>query len=141
MVNQKLSIPSIVFKLSISSVFVFNTINKYKSLARKIIRDKIAIRNKQSSSISIEKLDKMRAFWNLNQNKVIQIKEIKRSVWSNDDNNRISWNSTIASSLKKKLKISYKLLKVKCQKLQTPESKRLYVEGALVQYVLSNNKH
>ena len=138
--TTKLSIPSIAFKLSIPSVFVFNSINKYNCIAKKIIRDKISIKNKQRSSISIEKHDKVCVFWKLTQNKVFHFKDIKRNVWSND-NNRTSWNSNIASTLKKKLKMSSKWLKVKHPKIQAPESKRLYFEGALVQYVLSSNHH
>ena len=75
--TTKLTILWIAFRLSIPSVLVFNIVHKYKSLVKKIIKDKIAFKNKKNDAISIGKLDKMHTFWALDKNKVIHIEDTK----------------------------------------------------------------
>ena len=117
--TTKLPVPSIAFKLDISPIIVYNTINNYKSLVRKNIRDNITKRNKQNVMINAEKLNSINEYWWSNSNKIICIKDIKKNVWTNDDNNEISWDSTIATALKRKLGMTYKWLKSRHPKSQS----------------------
>ena len=70
---------------------------------------------------------------------MIRIKDIKREVWGNYMINRPSSNSTIANTLRKKLRMSYKVLKVRHPKVFLAVSKRLYIEAALIQNILNRN--
>ena len=139
--TTKLPVPSIAFKLDISPIIVYNTISNYKSLVRKNIRDNITKRNKQNVMINAEKLNSINEYWWSNSNKIIRIKDIKKNVWTNDDNNEIPWDSTIAIALKRKLGMTYKWLKSRHPKSQSSENRRLYIEAALVQCILSSTAH
>ena len=91
--------------------------------------------------ISAEKLNSINEYWWSNSNKIIRIKDIKKNVWTNDDNNEIPWDSTIATALKRKLGMTYKWLKFRHPKSQSSENRRLYIEAALVQCILSSTGH
>ena len=62
-------------------------------------------------------------------------------MWPNDNSNKVPWNSKIATALKKKLGMSYKWLKFRHPKTQFSENKRLYIEAALAQCILSITGH
>ena len=92
-------------------------------------------------AISEEKLDKIKEYWLSNSNKIIRIKDIKKSVWAYDNNNKVPWNLKIATALKNKLGMSYKWLKFRHPKTQFSENKRLYIEAALTQCILNSTGH
>ena len=91
--------------------------------------------------ISAEKLNSINEYWWSNSNKIIRINEIKKNVWISDDNNEIPRDSTIATALKRKLRMTYKWLKSRHPKSQSFENRRLYIEAALVQYILRSTGH
>ena len=62
-------------------------------------------------------------------------------MWANDNSNKVPWNLTIATALKKKLRMSYKWLKFRHLKTQYSKNKRLYIEAALAQCILSSSGH
>ena len=62
-------------------------------------------------------------------------------MWANDNSNKVPWDSKIETALKKKLGMSYKLLKFRHQKTQFSKNKRLYIEAALAQCILSSTWH
>ena len=62
-------------------------------------------------------------------------------MWANDNSNKVPWNLTIATVLKKKLGMSYKWLKFRHPKTQLSENKRLYIEAELVECILSSTGH
>ena len=92
-------------------------------------------------AISEEKLDKIKEYWLSNSNKIIRIKNIKKSVWANQYSNKIPWDLKIATALKKKFGMSYKWLKFRHPKTQFSENKRLYIEAVLAQCILSSTGH
>ena len=92
-------------------------------------------------AISEKKLDKIKEYWQFNSNKIIRIKDIKKSVWANNNSNIVPWNLTIATALKKKLRMSYKWLKFRHPKTQYSENKRLYIKSALAQCILCSTGH
>ena len=139
--GSKMKISSIALKLNISKKFVKETIEKYKALAKKQIRQNILRRNTKRSAINGDKLDQIKDFWQSNSNKIIRIKDIKRNIWSNSINSKVPWNSTLSTVLHKKLRMSYKLLKTRHPKVFLPESKRLYIEAALIQSILGSNEY
>ena len=139
--TTKLPLPSIAFKLDIFPIIVYNTISNYKSLVRKNIQDNITKRNKQNVVICAEKLNILNEYWWSNSNEIIHIKDIKKNVWTNDDNNEIPWDSTITTALKRKLGMTYKWLKSRHPKSQSSENKRLYIEASLVQCILSSTEY
>ena len=89
--------------------------------------------------INEDKIGQIKEFWEANSNKIIHINDIKKNVWNNYSNNIIPWNSTISTVLRKKLRMSYKLLKARHPKTFTSESKRLYIEVVLIQSILGSN--
>ena len=119
----KMKISSIALKLNISKIFVKETIKKYKALAKKHIRQNILMRNTKRSVINGDKLDQIKDLWQSNSNKIIRIKDIKRNIWNNRINSKVSWNSTLSTVLHKKLRMSYKLLKLVTQKYSSQKVK------------------
>ena len=87
--SSKMKISSIALKLNISKYFVKETIEKYKALAKKQLRQNILRRNTKRSVINGDKLDQINDFWQSNSNKIIRIKDIKRNIWSNCTNSKV----------------------------------------------------
>ena len=110
--TTKLPVSSITFKLNLSPIFDFNTIHNCKSLVRKNIWANIVKKNKQNVAISEEKLDKIKEYWLSNSNKIILIKDIKKSVWANDNSNKVPWDLKIATALKKEIRNVLQMIKI-----------------------------
>ena len=62
-------------------------------------------------------------------------------MWVNHNSNKVPWDSKIKTALKKKLGMSYKWLKFRHPKTQFSKNKRLYIEAALTQCILSSTRH
>ena len=136
---SRLDTNSIAAKLNLTKHFVSRTIKNYKILVKKNVRENILKRNNKKAVISPEKLDEIRAFCRSNSNKIIRIKDIKQNIWKNSIEVKAPSDSTLATSLRMKLRMTYRLLKTRHPKTLLIENRRLYIEAALIQCFLGQD--
>ena len=94
--------------------------------------------NKKSSIISDAKIQEIREFWMRNRNSPLRLADIRKGVWKSDDDSQKPCYSTLSNVLRRKLRISYRILRPRHHKTTTRYHVRLYWEGVMIQNILSN---
>ena len=137
--STKLSIKKIALKLKTDHEFVKRSIHEYK----KAVRNQLKINKLKAASnklaISQEKIEEIKVFWKENNGKMIRIQDVRAGVWEANENDRITWSTTISLVIKKKLRMSYKVLSIQHPKVASEDHKNLYCESILIQFLLMND--
>ena len=139
--STKLSVPKIAFRLNLDSNFVQKWIEEYKKAVRrqlKINKQKAALKKLTISKIKIEQI---KNFWKENFGKLIRIQDVRNGVWGTNNDSRKPWNTTIALVMKKKLRMSYRVLSTQHPKVASDEHKNLYWESVLIQMLLIDDAY
>ena len=135
--STRLSVPKIAFRLNLDSNFVQKWIEEYKRQL-KINKQKAALKKLTISKIKIEQI---KIFWKENFGKLIRIQDVRNGVWGTNNDSRKSWNTTIALVMKKKLRMSYRVLSTQHPKVTSNEHKNLYWESVLIQMLLMDDAY
>ena len=137
--STKLSIKKIALKLKTDHEFVKRSIHEYK----KAVRNQLKINKLKAASnklaISPEKIEEIKVFWKENNGKMIRTQDVRAGVWKANENDRIPWSTTISLVMKKKLRMSYKVLSTQHPKVASENHKNLYCESILIQFLLMND--
>ena len=139
--STRLSVPKIAFRLNLDSNFVQKWIEEYKKAVRrqlKINKQKAALKKLIISKIKIEQI---KNFWKENFGKLIRIQDVRNRVWGTNNDSRKPWNTTIALVMKKKLRMSYRILSTQHPKVVSDEHKNLYWESVLIQMLLMDDAY
>ena len=136
--STKLPLNSIWHKVGVDVEFVKQTIKTYKRLMKKQLRYNVVNANKRRSIISDDKILAVKEFWLRNRNKPLRLADIRDGVWRNDDDSQKPCYSTLSNVLRRKLRMSYRILRPRHHKTTTQDHARLYWEGVMIQNILSN---
>ena len=152
---SKANINKIATRLQVPLSMVRIAIKKYKLKAKAMLRRNKACSNKRRKLIDYEGVQRMDTFCTSNSHKLLTIEDIQNSLWSRDFSNAGSYHienvkerkeaipskSTIARTLKRELKMSYKVVNLKHSKTQTIEHKKGYLESVLLHNRLILSKY
>ena len=107
---------------------------------KKLVKEQKKIRRFEASQkrriITDRIVSKMDEYCWKNKNMPLTIREIKKGQWRNNRMSKPPWNSTIASVLKKKLRMSFRTLATRHPKTKQIYQERLYCESVLIQTLL-----
>ena len=121
-------------------IMVDKYIKEYKRAVKTLLKLNRLKAAEKRIAITPNKIEEIRLFWIKNAAKgVIAINDVKKEVWKNNDENCGPWNSTIASVMKKKLKMSYRILYNQHPKVTHPDHKALYYQSVLIQLLLKSD--
>ena len=152
---SKANIRKIAERPQIPVATVRATIKKYKHKAMKLLSRNKAYSNKRRRLIDHEWVQRINAFCINNSHKFLTIDDIQNGLWTKEPQSVVSdqvenekeaeevipAKSTIARALKRELKMSYKVVKLKHSKTQTVENKRGYLESVLLHKRLILSKY
>ena len=136
--STRLKNREIAFKLVLKEALVKKYIDEYKKAVRNQIKTNRLKAEKKKVVISSDKIEEIKSFWKRKTGKVINIEDVKKGVWGTKDEHWRPWNSTIASTMKKKLKMSYKVLNNQHSKVNLDDHKALYYQLILIQFLMKN---
>ena len=136
--STKLPLNSIWHKVGVDVEFVKQTIKTYKRLMKKQLRYNVVNTNKRRSIISDDKILAVKEIWLRNRNKPLRLADIRDGVWRNDDDSQKPCYSTLSNVLRRKLRMSYRILRPRHHKTTTQDHVRLNWEWVMIQNILSN---
>ena len=93
---------------------------------------------KSRRKIDDKKLEKIREYLLRSVHHPIYVEDVKRVVWNHASIMKPPTNQTIAKAMKNELKMSYRTLSTRHPKTFSSDSKRLFLEAAIVQITLCN---
>ena len=129
----KLSLSAIVHKHLQLPAKILKVIKIYKSMVQQQVKANSRRVVKSRRKIDDKKFKKIRKYWLRSTNFPIYVEDVKRTVWSPASITKPPANQTIAKVMKSELRMSYRTLSIRHPKTFSSDSKRLFLEAAVVQ--------
>ena len=129
----------IAFKLNLKEIMVSKYIAEYERAVNAQLKNNKLQATEKRAVVSSSKAEEIRTFWKQSAGKIITIREIKKGVWNTNNRCRRPWDSTIASVMKKKLRMSYRVLKKQHPKVALEDQKTLYCHSVLIQLLMKSD--
>ena len=137
--TTKLPLSAIAQKHRQPTAKVLKVIKMYKSMVRQQVESNSRRAAKSRRKIDDKRLEKIREYWLRSVHHPIYVEDVKRAVWNHASITKPPTNQTIAKAMKSELKMSYRTLSTRHPKTFSSDSKRLFLEAAIVQITLCNN--
>ena len=129
----------IAFKLDLKEIIVSKYIAEYKRAVKTQLRINKLQATEKRAVVSPSKTEEIRTFWKQSAGKIITIRDIKKRVWNTNNRCWRPWDSTIASVIKKKLRMSYRVLKKLHSKVALEDQKTLYCQSVFTQFLMKSD--
>ena len=136
--TTKLPIETIAQKLGQTAVKVSKAIRNYKEMARNQLKSNSKRAAKARRKIDDDGLEEIKEFWIGNVHQSIYVDEAKKAVWGSEEINRSPTNPTIVRTMKRWLKMNYRILSTKHPKTFSVDSKRFF-EAVIIQITSHHN--
>ena len=124
---------SIAAKMNFSKIKINKVLSKHKALARKQGVKNFKTKAGGNSIINEDHIEMIKQYIESTHYKPIKLNMIKNAVWPINSSERPPWKSTISKILKKRLKMSYKVLHKWNTKRRDPQNQRIFMESLYFQ--------
>ena len=132
---------SIAAKMNISKITVNKMLKKFRQLvkSRQISNLKARAKAKANQVIRDSQIEEIKKYIESIDSKPLKLSMIKNVVWPYDSEAKPPSNSIISKVLKKKLKMSYKILNKRNTKRRDLQNQRLFIESLFLQTLLKES--
>ena len=137
--TTKLPLKVIAQKLDQTIDKVSKVIKNYKRMVRSQLKYNSKRAAKARRKIDNDDLEEIKEFWIGSVHRSICVDDVKKAVWGSQEIKKPPSNPTIATAMKRRLKMSYRTLSTKHPKTLSADSKRLSIEAAIIQVTSHRN--
>ena len=130
---------SIAAKTNLSEIAVNKILTKFRLFVKRMQNKNLLASGKVNRVIKDSQIEQIKKYNESVDNKPLKIRMIKHAVWLYDSGNKPPWNSTISKVLRKKLKMSYKILHKWNTKRRDLQNQRLFIESLYLQTLLKES--
>ena len=132
---------SIAAKMNISKITVNKILKKLRQLVKRRQINNLEARAKAKANrvVKDSQIEEIKKYIESIDSKPLKLSMIKHAVWPYDSEAKPPSNSTISKVLKKKLKMSYKILHKWNTKRRDLQNQRLFIESLFLQTLLKES--
>ena len=125
--------------MNISKIKVNKILKKFRQLVKSRQIHNLKVRTKSNRVIKDSKIEEIKKYKESIDSKPLKLSMIKHTVWPFDFEAKPPSNSTITKVLKKKLKMSYKILHKWNTKRRDLQNQRLFIESLFLQILFKES--
>ena len=136
---NKYSIKSISAKTQVLKEAVNKILSKYRKLVKQQRNARKKKRWGKRFAVLSEQIVKIKNYLECNKHRPICVRDLKKAIWPQMDNQRAPSDSTICSILKREFWMSYRLLEKKNIKSINPPGTRKFIQALSLQFKLTRD--